>query len=361
MRIAVVGLGAVGEACALTLTVSEVARSLVLLNRSENVAPAIAADLRQARAWGQPLDTEVGALTDWQLLHGCDLILLTLGTRLKGDQKRSEMAASTASLLRGRGEEKEKGFLRSLRKLKEAAGEHEVPLVLVISNPVEATVSWLVQQTGWPRQRMFGLGTTVESARFSGFLAEELDVDAHSVWVDIVGEHAELFEPLDVSRLMSMFPQGKIKKALLAAEQETRYAAKTIRTLSEKLGDKRAAKVAEDLREAMKDQMEPEALDTICTWLHEDLRRRLAPPATRYAIAASANRVARAIRENLSQVLTVSAFPTARLGLPDVALALPFVVGREGLGECLIDKVPEVVKEAAKGIQEQISRMDQLD
>ena len=359
MRIAVVGLGAVGEACAHALTASEVARSLVLLNRTDNVAPAIAADLRQARAWGRPLDTEVGALTDWPLLRGCDLIVLTIGARLRGEQLRSEMAASTASLLQGHDEDV--GFLDSLRRLKWDAGEHEVPLVLVISNPVEATVTWLARQTGWPRQRMFGLGTTVESARFSGFLAEELDVDARSVWVDIIGEHAELFAPLDVSRLKAMFRRGRIEKALRAADQETRFAAGTIRALSENLGDQRAAGVAGELRRAMKDHVEPEALDAICMWLKEDLCWRLAPPATRYAIAASANMVARAIRDNLGQILTVSAFPPARLGLPEVALSLPFVVGKEGLGECLIDRVPKVVKEAAAGIREQVSRMDQLD
>ena len=87
MRIAVVGLGAVGEAvgeaCAHALTASEVVRSLVLLNRTEGVAPAIAADLQQARAWGRPLETEVGSPTDWAKLKGCDLIVLTLGARLK--------------------------------------------------------------------------------------------------------------------------------------------------------------------------------------------------------------------------------------------------------------------------------------
>ena len=129
----------------------------------------------------------------------------------------------------------------------------------------------------------------MESARFSGFLAGELDVDARSVWVDIVGEHAELFAPLDVSRLKAMFRRGRIEKALRAADQETRFAAGTIRALSENLGDQRAAGVARKLRLAMKDRMEPELLEAICSWLKEDLRWRLAPPATRYAIAASAS------------------------------------------------------------------------
>ncbi|MFC1611156.1 hypothetical protein ACFL6C_09365 [Myxococcota bacterium] len=355
MRIAIVGLGAVGEACAHALTASEVARSLVLLNRTENVAPAIAADLRQARAWGRPLDTEVGSLDDWTLLQGCDLLLLTMGARLRGDQDRSAIAVSTASLIRGN--EECPGFLQGLKQLRESQDEDSVPIVLVISNPVEATVTWLLEQTEWPRHRMFGLGTTVESARFSGFLAQELDVDAGSVWVDVVGEHGKRFVPLDVSRLQAMFPKDKIEMALDLAKQETLGAAQTIRAFSEELGKRRAASVVEAIRQGLDGRLSGGDLDAVADWLADDLQWRLAPPATRYAIAASANVVVRAVREDLNQVLTVSALPPPGLFEPQVALALPFVVGRAGLGDCLIQKMPAVGQEAAEAISAQVSSM----
>lgn len=354
MRIAVVGLGAVGEACAHALTASEVARSLVLLNRTEGVAPAIAADLRQARAWGRPLDTEVGSPTDWQKLKGCELIVLTLGARLKGDQDRSEMAKSTAAVIRGN--EQRPGFLQSLKTLL-ADDPDATPIVVVVSNPVEATVTWLLQETAWPRARMLGLGTTVESARFSGFLAEELNVDAGSVWMDIIGEHGKRFEPLDDSRLRKMFPEKKIEAALKFAERETRDAARSIRELSEGLGKQKAGKFAAKLRAAMKDQVDPSALDHVAAAVEDELQWSLAPPATRYAIAASANMVAKAIREDLNQVLTVSALPPAELCKPNVALALPFVVGKEGVGPCLLETVPSIIGEVATAVQDQVSSM----
>ncbi len=354
MRVAVVGLGAVGEACAHALTASEVTRSLVLLNRTEGVAPAIAADLRQARAWGRPLDTEVGSLNDWAKLQRCDLLVLTLGARLRGDQARSELARSTASLLRG--SEEQPGFLQSLRRLLDSDAA-SAPLVLVVSNPVEATVTWLASETSWPEHRMFGLGTTVESARYSGFLGQELNVDAGSVWVDIIGEHGSRFAPLDDGRLRKMFPERKIDSALRFAEDETRNAARTIRALSEGLGKQRAGKAAAQLKAAMEGKVAEKDLDLIMAELERELQWSLAPPATRYAIAASVNIVAKAVREDLNQVLTVSALPPSALVQPRVALALPFQVGRAGVGDCLLQHAPDVLGEAAGAIQEQVSSM----
>jgi hypothetical protein len=53
----------------------------------------------------------------------------------------------------------------------------------------------------------------------------------------------------------------------------------------------------------------------------------------------------------------VSALPPDELVAPHVALALPFVVGRTGLGECLLQEVPDVVQKAAEAIQEQVTAM----
>ncbi len=182
-------------------------------------------------------------------------------------------------------------------------------------------------------------------------------VDAGSVWMDIIGEHGKRFAPLDVTRLRKMFPAKKIEAALKFAEQETRDAARTIRALSEGLGKERAAKAVARLKEAVQSKVADEDLEVVTTALQEDLQWSLAPPATRYTIAASAHMVARAVREDLNQVLTVSALPPDELVAPHVALALPFVVGKAGLGECLLQEVPDVVQEAAEAIQNQVTAM----
>jgi len=177
------------------------------------------------------------------------------------------------------------------------------------------------------------------------------------VWMDIIGEHGKRFAPLDDARLRKMFPSKKIEAALKSAEQETRDAAQTIRALSEGLGKEKAAQAAARLKEAVGDKVAKQDLDVIATALQEDLQWSLAPPATRYAIAASVNMVATAVREDLNQVLTVSALAPDDLVAPRVALALPFVVGRAGVGECLLQAPPGIVQEAAQAIDKQVTSM----
>ena len=175
--------------------------------------------------------------------------------------------------------------------------------------------------------------------------------------MDIIGEHGKRFVPLDTTRLRRMFPANKIEAALEFAEQETRDAARTIRALSEGLGKERASMAAARLKAALQGKVSEPTLELITSELERDLRWSLAPPATRYAIAASVNAVAKAVRENLNQVLTVSALPPAGVVEPSVALALPFIVGGAGLGACLLQEAPAVVGEAAQAVHQQVSSM----
>ncbi len=55
MRVAVIGVGAVGEACAHLLVSRGTARSLILANRNVDAADAVRMDLEQSRSWTTPL------------------------------------------------------------------------------------------------------------------------------------------------------------------------------------------------------------------------------------------------------------------------------------------------------------------
>ena len=45
--------------------------------------------------------------------------------------------------------------------------------------------------SGFPKERVIGSGTSLDSARFRQALAEKLDVDARSVHAYIMGEHGD--------------------------------------------------------------------------------------------------------------------------------------------------------------------------
>lgn len=354
MKLAVVGLGAVGEACAHLLVSRTRVRQLVLANRTVEIADATREDLEQSRAWGLPLSAR--AVTPWSegAFDGCDVIVLTAGPRLRGIESRADKAAATARLLSGSDGQSIVSALAAHRMREDAAGlSHERrSVLLVVSNPVEATVSWLGERTGWAHERLIGLGTTVETARLSRLLADGLSVDARSVWAEVVGEHGPKIALADedavrrrVRALGDLIDVGQVLKRVTTAAAE-------IRQISEAEGKRRAESLLRQLRAACG----PDALsEQVSGWLEETLSRELAPPATRFAIAAAVVEVVDAIVSDRARVFTVSGY-TSLLGLEDIAVAAPFVIGRGGVITCAAAELP-IYNDVAADVRSQLESM----
>lgn len=353
MRVAILGLGAVGEACAHVLTSRGVARSLVLANRSLRIAHAIRLDLEQSRSWTTPLSARAVAPWEPGAFRGCDVIVLTAGPRLRGEESRAQKAEQTARLLTN-GDQS--SIVSALANHAQAAGD-ACPVLLVVTNPVEATVTWLAEQTGWPGSRILGLGTTVETARFSRLLADKLDVDAASVWTEIIGEHGPDIDVRDRPALEKRISEiGTAHVDIDDMLRQTRMAASQIRLLSESEGQARTGRVIAQLEDSLAPAQLPEPVRSA---LLGTLPPHLSPPATRFAIAAAVSAVIEAIASDGGRILTVSGLLVAALpGLERVALALPFVLGRSGIVACAAPRPPsQVIRKAAASISEQVIAM----
>jgi L-lactate dehydrogenase len=342
-------VGAVGDACAHLLASSGIARSLVLANRTIDNAEAVRMDLEQSRSWSTPLSAR--AVVPWRkgAFSGCDVVILTAGPRLRGGESKADKAAQTADILRG---STGQSIVEALAWFR--AEEHKVPpVLLVVTNPVEATVTWLAETTGWDHARIMGLGTTVETARFSRFLADRLNVDETSVWTEIVGEHGPMIDVRDEQALRRRVRELTGQEIDLPDLLErTRIAASEIRALSEKVGAHNAARFIERMKTRLVGAVPPD-MEAV---LREELAAELSPPATRFAIAAAALEVVKAIGSDRGRVLPVAGL-TGFSGMPEVALALPFVVGRSGLLAPNRDVLTPRLREVAVSISEQVDVM----
>lgn len=351
MRIGVVGLGALGEACAHALVACDIARSIALLNRTDMLARAVEADLGHARAWGRRLETRAGTLTDLVKLEGYDLIVLTLGPRLYGGQERAAVAQRSVNMLR------DTGVADGLRKLNHG-GALDDTSVLVVTNPVEIVVTWLQDQTGIEPLRLFGLGTTVESARLSYHLGEKLGVDAFSAWVHVLGEHGPEFVDVDNGRLGSLVDPENLAKKKNQASTRTRQDARLIRWRAEQVGRERATRLSATFaRELIDEGLDEDTVDLVRSRLEAALAPALSPGATRFGIAAAVAEVALAIRDDKHRVLTVSTRPPPRLRLDDVAISLPFALGRNGVGECLLNEPSDNLRTISRNLRERYTAL----
>jgi L-lactate dehydrogenase len=335
MKVAIIGTGAVGETCAHALVTSGLASEFVLLNRTRESAVVVERDLRQARAWHGNLITEQGDAADLEQVIGCELAVLTVGPRLWGDQTRPKVAPRSAELLT------ECGIVAKMKDL-----AFELPPILVVTNPVEPIVTWLWRKTGIVPTKLFGLGATVDSARFSLHVGSRFDVSAASAWTTLAGEHGDGLIPAGPAALAGIVPTSVLERAEKGAMALAKKDARMIRELTEGVATDRAKKLAGEIETILGVKLDSEKRGK----LEARLAPGLAPPATRFAIAAAVTEVARAVHTGERRIMAVSSAPPPDWELPEVALALPFRVGRGGAEECLLRTAPEGLAPIAQEI-----------
>jgi L-lactate dehydrogenase len=176
--VGIVGVGAVGQACAFALVLRGSCRKLVLVDRAAARATAVAADLR----YGTPLSPtiEIGA-GDWGDLAGAAVVLICAGVNEKGGN------ATDRDDARGR-----------LKLLDTNAAVYEEVVPRIVAAAPEAV---LVAVTDPPdpladltrklarHDRVLSTGTTIDTLRFQVHLAAALDVHPSAVEALVVGEH----------------------------------------------------------------------------------------------------------------------------------------------------------------------------
>ena len=73
----------------------------------------------------------------------------------------------------------------------EIVRQNSPAIVVVVSNPVDIQNYVAQKRSGWPRGRVIGSGTVLDSARFRYLLSQHCEVDVHNVHAYILGEHGD--------------------------------------------------------------------------------------------------------------------------------------------------------------------------
>jgi L-lactate dehydrogenase len=76
----------------------------------------------------------------------------------------------------------------------------------VVSNPVDILTQLAVQRLGLPWQQVYGLGTMLDTSRFSSFIADELKLAPTQVKALILGEHGDSMVPIWSSATVNGLP-----------------------------------------------------------------------------------------------------------------------------------------------------------
>jgi len=177
MKVGIIGAGAVGSACFLSLVMRGGAREVVLINRDRKRAQGVVTDVQYGTVLSQPIVVRNGDYTD---LAGSAVVMITAGVNEKGG------GATDRSDPMGR-----------LRLLEANAAifqdivpkiHHSAPdaLILVVTDPPDALAD-VVRLLG--HERVLSTGTSLDTLRFRFHLGKRLNVSASDVDALVLGEH----------------------------------------------------------------------------------------------------------------------------------------------------------------------------
>lgn len=280
-KIGIVGAGFVGSAAAYAMVMSDVGREIVLVDLNAKRAEAEANDIRHAVPFAHPVDVHAG---DYAALQGCRAVVITAGVNQKPGETRLQLLERNAAVFR-------QVVPNILRHAPDA-------ILVVATNPVDVTThmtAHFAREFGLPSTRVVGSGTTLDTARFRTLLGQRLGVDARHIHAYVVGEHGD----------SEVLTWSLVTIGGMALDDFAQRRAVT-------LGEAERTEIDIAVRRAAYSIIEGKG-------------------ATFYGIGAALTRIVDVILSDQRAILTVCTPAAEVAGVRDVTVALPRLVGGEGV------------------------------
>jgi len=177
MKITVVGAGAVGATCADNIARKELAEELVLLDIKEGFAEGKAIDMMQTTAL-LGFNTKItGVTNDYSKTANSTVAVITSGLPRKPGMTREELIGINAGIV--------KGVAENILKFSPEA------IIIVISNPMDTMTYLALKSLGLPKNRIIGMGGTLDSARFKYYLSLALNCNPNDLQGFVIGGHGD--------------------------------------------------------------------------------------------------------------------------------------------------------------------------
>ena len=177
MKVTVVGAGAVGATCADNIARKELCEELVLLDIKEGIAEGKAQDMMQT-ATLLGFDTKItGCTNDYSKTAGSDVVVITSGLPRKPGMTREELIGVNAGIV--------KGVCENILKHSPNA------ILIIVSNPMDTMTYLSLTSTGLPKNRIIGMGGTLDSSRFKYQLSQHLGCSPADLNAVVVGGHGD--------------------------------------------------------------------------------------------------------------------------------------------------------------------------
>jgi L-lactate dehydrogenase len=281
MKIGIVGSGLVGATAAYALIMRGLGREIVLIDKNAERAEAEADDLLHAVPFAHPLTVHAGGYAD---LAGSRLVVIAAGANQKPGETRLQLLSRNALIF---------------REVVDSILRHAPDTVLVVAtNPVDVMTHLTARYAAAyevPASRVFGSGTTLDTARFRALLGRHLGVDPQHVHAYVLGEHGD-------SEVLtwSLVTVGGVPLEAFCGQRDL--------------------ELTGALRQEIDERVRRAAYHIIS-----------GKGATYYGIGSALARIAGVVLQDQRAILTVCTPLPEIAGVPNVTVSLPHLVGGRGI------------------------------
>jgi malate dehydrogenase len=288
-KVTVIGAGNVGATCANVLAFNEVANQVVLLDVKEGFAEGKALDIMQTATLLDFDSTVVGCTNDYALTANSDVVVVTSGIPRKPGMTREELIGVNAGIV--------KTVTENVLKYSPDA------IVVIVSNPMDTMTYLTLKTTGLPKNKVIGMGGTLDSSRFKCYLSKALNAPANELEGLVIGGHGDT----------TMIPL-------------TRFASYKGRPVADLLDKAVLDKVVAD------------------TMVGGATLTGLLGTSAWYAPGAAAAYLVESILRDQKKVITCCVSLEGEYGQNDICIGVPVVIGKDGVEQIIDYKLNDAEK-----------------
>ena len=276
-KCAIIGAGGVGATTAFTLVQSGLFNEIVIIDVNKNKAEGEALDIAHGIQFTNPVNICSG---DYKDLHDAYLVIVTAGANQMPGETRIDLINKNASIF--------KKIIPSITEYNKDC------ILLIVSNPVDILTMLALELSDFPKERVLGSGTVLDTSRLRYLLSKKLEVDSKNIHAFIIGEHGD---------------------SELAVWSNADIAGIHIEDYCKNIFDSCDINLEE-------------ILDDVRNSAYHIIEKK---GATFYGVAMAVKRIAQAIIRDEYSILPVSHFLNGEYGIKDVCLGIPSLICREGV------------------------------
>ena len=174
-KVVIVGAGAVGATVAFSLVVKGVAAEVTLIDINRQKAQGEIWDMQHSMDF-QTRNVRV-TLGDYASCKDADIVVITASAPFSGETSRLDMLHKSANIMRA-----------IIPPIMQSGFDG---IFIVVSNPVDIMTFLVRELSGFPKGRVIGTGTILETARLKQIIGQIMDMDLRSIDAYVMGEHGE--------------------------------------------------------------------------------------------------------------------------------------------------------------------------